>query len=115
MTQIKARIGLQQRVLPAYRAPLFDALAAAAGGELSVFAGAAASAGIDRNRQAAHRQPDSRPQPAPVGRAFLSCYQAGLIDWLEEWQPEVLIAEANPRYLRTPAAVRWMHARRTAR
>src|SRR3990170_5586666 len=35
------RLGLQQRVLPAYRAPFFDRLAGACDGGLSVFAGAA--------------------------------------------------------------------------
>jgi glycosyltransferase involved in cell wall biosynthesis len=40
------------------------------------------------------------------------CWQGGLLEWLESWQPEVLVMEANPRYLRTTAAVRWMHARR---
>jgi hypothetical protein len=46
-----------------------------------------------------------------LGGRFYLCYQVGLIKWLEEWQPDVLIVEANPRYLRTPAAVRWMHSR----
>jgi glycosyltransferase involved in cell wall biosynthesis len=31
---------------------------------------------------------------------------------LKTWDPEVLIVEANPRYLRTPAALRWMHRTR---
>ena len=35
------RLGLQQRVLPAYRAPFFDLLAGACQGGLSVFAGEA--------------------------------------------------------------------------
>jgi glycosyltransferase involved in cell wall biosynthesis len=39
------------------------------------------------------------------------CYQAGLLDWLKGWNPDALIMEANPRYLSTPAAVRWMQAR----
>jgi glycosyltransferase involved in cell wall biosynthesis len=30
--------------------------------------------------------------------------------WLEAWQPDALIVEANPRYRSTPEAVRWMHA-----
>jgi glycosyltransferase involved in cell wall biosynthesis len=30
--------------------------------------------------------------------------------WLAEWQPDALVLEANPRYLSTPGAVRWMHA-----
>jgi glycosyltransferase involved in cell wall biosynthesis len=33
------------------------------------------------------------------------------VDWLEDWDPDVLIVEANQRYLSTPMAVRWMHAR----
>jgi glycosyltransferase involved in cell wall biosynthesis len=39
------------------------------------------------------------------------CHQRGFAAWLEEWDPDVLILEANPRYLATGAAVRWMHAR----
>jgi glycosyltransferase involved in cell wall biosynthesis len=39
------------------------------------------------------------------------CYQRGLIDWLENWNPDALIVEANPRYLSTPSAVQWMHRR----
>jgi glycosyltransferase involved in cell wall biosynthesis len=45
------------------------------------------------------------------GAPFYLCYQRGFIQWLEEWNPDVLIAEANPRYLATPSAVKWMHAR----
>ena len=37
------------------------------------------------------------------------CYQRGLLDWLADWNPDALVVEANPRYLATPAAVRWMH------
>ncbi len=32
------------------------------------------------------------------------------MDWLEEWNPDALIVEANPRYLSTSSAVKWMHA-----
>jgi hypothetical protein len=96
MTQIRARIGLQQRVLPVYRAPLFDALADAAGGKLSVFAGAARpQESIETGRLQTASLTPARNLHLLGGRFYL-CYQAGLIDWLEEWQPEVLIAEANP-------------------
>jgi glycosyltransferase involved in cell wall biosynthesis len=37
------------------------------------------------------------------------CYQRGLMDWLEDWNPDSLIVEANPRYLSTSSAVKWMH------
>jgi len=44
------------------------------------------------------------------GRSYF-CYQQGFIKWLEDWNPDALIVEANPRYLSTPAAVKWMHTR----
>ncbi len=43
--------------------------------------------------------------------SLYTCLQPGFLNWLEEFQPDVLIVEANPRYLSTPDAVRWMHAR----
>jgi glycosyltransferase involved in cell wall biosynthesis len=42
---------------------------------------------------------------------FYLCHQQGFIRWLEETNPDALIVEANPRYLATPSAVKWMHAR----
>ena len=42
---------------------------------------------------------------------FYLCYQQGFIKWLEESNPSALIVEANPRYLSTPSAVKWMHKR----
>ena len=43
--------------------------------------------------------------------AFYLCHQRGFINWLEEWNPDALIVEANPRYLATSSAVKWMHTR----
>jgi glycosyltransferase involved in cell wall biosynthesis len=43
------------------------------------------------------------------GGAFYLCYQPGLMDWLKRSNPDALIAEANPRYLSTRAAIAWMH------
>ncbi len=37
--------------------------------------------------------------------------QTNILEWLNEWQPDILIAEANPRVLSTTGAVRWMHHR----
>ena len=45
------------------------------------------------------------------GGSFYLCYQQGLIRWLEQTNPDALIMEANPRYLATPSAVKWMRAR----
>ena len=107
------RLGLQQRVLPRYRVEFFDALAEACRGGLSVFAG-------QPRPQEAIETADSLQEArlAPghnlhllIGRAYL-CAQPGLLHWLANWDPAALVVEANPRYLTTPAAIRWMHRRR---
>jgi len=109
MSPIPVRVGIVQRVLPAYRAAFFDALAAACTGGLSVFAGQPRSqemiaSGADLH--VAHHAPaDNRHL---LGGAAYLCYQRGLLRWLADWQPQVLILEANPRYLSSPAAVQWM-------
>jgi glycosyltransferase involved in cell wall biosynthesis len=36
--------------------------------------------------------------------------QSGLLKWLTDEQPDVLVLEANPRYLSNLTARRWMHA-----
>ncbi len=114
VNQFPGKLALQQRVLPAYRAPFFDALAEACAGGLSVFAGQALP---DENIPPANELKVAQFFPT-VNRHFLSvqsplyrCYQPGIIRWLELWQPDGLIVEANPRYPSTPQAVRWMHAR----
>ena len=106
------RLALQQRVLPSYRTSFFDGLAQACEGGLSLFAG--------------QPRPDEGINPAAGSRAaqfmparnlhvfrgrFYLCYQFGVQDWLDDWDPDALIVEANPRYLSTPAAIRWMKRR----
>ena len=109
------RVGIQQRVLPAYRVPFFDALAQECQGGLSVFAGQAAS---EESIQSADQLSNACYFPAhnrhfgKVSSATYLCWQPGLIGWLESWQPAVLILEANARYQSTRRAIDWMHARR---
>jgi glycosyltransferase involved in cell wall biosynthesis len=115
MSPIPVRLGLQQRVLAGYRQPFFDSLAADCPKGLGIFAGkprpdeAVDSQGI-RSMQVARYFPARNWHF--LGGSYYLCWQSGLVHWLEAWQPEVLIVEANPRYLHTPAALRWMHARR---
>jgi glycosyltransferase involved in cell wall biosynthesis len=45
------------------------------------------------------------------GRLLL-VWQAGMTRWLDATQPQILILEANMRYLSSRLAVRWMRARR---
>jgi len=112
--QFPGKLALQQRVLPAYRAPFFDALAQACAGGLSVFAGQARpeeNIPLAKGLQAARYCPTRNRHFLNVQSPLYRCYQPGIIEWLEAWQPDALIVEANPRYIRTPAAIRWMHAR----
>jgi len=112
MAEIRKRIAIQQRVLPTYRIPFFDALAAECERGLSVFAG--------KPRRSESLDVGARPISAKFalgknihlfdGMAYL-CWQVGIMNWLRAWQPDVLIMEANPRYLRSGAALNWMKAR----
>ncbi len=103
------RLGVQQRVLPDYRVPFFDLLAEACEGGMSLFAGLPRpSEGITTGELRVARQADARNIHLFSGALYLCC-QRGFVEWLESWNPDALIVEANPRYLATGAAVRWMH------
>jgi glycosyltransferase involved in cell wall biosynthesis len=89
----------------------FEALADACRGGLGVFAGMPRPVeGITSGELQRARQYRARNIHLLGGPLYL-CYQRGLVDWLEAWNPDTLIVEANPRYLATASAVHWMHAR----
>jgi glycosyltransferase involved in cell wall biosynthesis len=114
------RLGLQQRVLPTYRLPFFEALAASCLGGLTVFAGQPAGGESITSLDplsGAHPTPNlslyftaNRHWRAPSSPFYL-CWQARLLKWLTQEEPDALIVEANPRIRSTPAAIRWMQAR----
>ncbi len=110
---IPVRLGIQQRVLPTYRQPFFDALAEQCDKGLSVLAGQPLAEEMieTSGRLAIARQTPAQNRHLLNGR-FRLLWQDGLMEWLDDWRPEVLILEANPRYLRIPQAVRWMHRRK---
>jgi glycosyltransferase involved in cell wall biosynthesis len=113
--QYPGRLALQQRVLPAYRAPLFDALAAACVGGLSVFAGQPRPDESIVSADRLHTAQLVRARNLHIGSLaspFYLCWQVGILNWLSACQPDALIVEANPRNPATRLAVRWMHARR---
>ncbi|MFH1184933.1 MAG: glycosyltransferase family 4 protein [Chloroflexota bacterium] len=107
----RGRLGLQQRVLPNYRVPFFDMLAAACDGGLSLFAGQPRpdEGIVTAAPRLAHYSAAANVHI--LGGDLYLCHQGGLRSWLEAWDPDALIVEANARYLATPSAVRWMHAR----
>jgi glycosyltransferase involved in cell wall biosynthesis len=106
----EGRLGLVQRVLPVYRAPFFDALAAACSGGLSVFAGQPRpdESIVSAKELSVARWTHADNLHLLRGPLYL-CYQRGLTDWLHDTQPDALVVEANPRYLVTSSAVKWMH------
>jgi glycosyltransferase involved in cell wall biosynthesis len=114
MSRYPGRLALQQRVLPLYRGPFLEMLAAACDGGLSVFAGKPRRlegiASIAQLNTARYKPGKNLHFLNPSSRYYL-CWQCGLVRWLGAWDPDALVVEANPRYLSTPLAVRWMHRR----
>lgn len=101
-----------QRVCAGYRVPLFDTLAETLPGGLSLYAG--------------DPRPDEmidlsqKPQKAAFWHAenvhlfsgkFYLCIQRDVLTWLRQADPQVLIMEANMRYVRSRDAALWMHRR----
>jgi glycosyltransferase involved in cell wall biosynthesis len=113
-TSFPGRLGLQQRVVPSYRAPFFDLLAAACGGGLSVLAGEPlAVEGISTAthlEQADFRMAENLHFSDPSTKTYL-CWQRDIVGWLETWDPDALILEGNPRYVSNHLALRWMKKR----
>jgi glycosyltransferase involved in cell wall biosynthesis len=105
------RLSLLQRVLPSYRKVFFEALAARCKNGLHLLAGQ------PRSNEAIHPAGEldgieltmTRNVHLSKGKSYL-CFQSGVRRWLTVSDPDALIAEANPRYLSTSPAVRWMHA-----
>ncbi len=110
MKTFSGKVGLVQRVLPDYRAPFFNALGQACEHGLGVFAGKPRPAEMIKTAAGLEHARLTRGTNLHLFRGSLYlCLQIGLMRWLKTWDPDVLIVEANPRYLRTTAALRWMH------
>src|SRR5512138_251426 len=94
------RLAVQQRVLPNYRAPFFDLLASACDGGMSLFTGLPRkSEGITTTNKLQITNYHLGQNLHLFSGSLYLCYQRGLIAWLEGWNPNALVVEANPRYL----------------
>ncbi len=111
MMKFPGKLGLQQRVLPSYRVPFFDLLASHCEGGMSLFAGKARDVEMILDGETQNAKRVMAENIHLLGGSLYFCHQRGFIDWLEEWNPDALIMEANPRYLASPSAVSWMHKR----
>ena len=107
------RLAIQQRVLPIYRAPFFDTLAASCEDGMSLFAGEPRfieSIVTTQNLNTA-QYTHAKNRHILSGSLYF-CYQQNLLHWLENTNPDALILEANPRYLAAFSAIKWMRARK---
>ena len=109
MTEQPLHIGIQQRVLPAYRIPFFDMLAKHYRGKVSIFYGNARSHEMLQTNAVPEVALHQRGKNIHLFKGkFYLCWQLGLLPWLQAWNPDVLIMEANPRYPKSRRAMRWM-------
>lgn len=114
MEMFWGRVGIMQRVLPVYRAGFFSALAQWSEGGLSIFAGqprAGESVGVVDQVEAAELVQSKNWELFHPRAAIYFLWQGGMFAWLKRFDPDVLIVEANARYLSTRAAAIWMHDR----
>ena len=112
MAKINIRLAVQQRVLPAYRVPFFDALAQECSQGLSLFAGQPArNESIENIAFPVVANFQKTRNIHLLGGKLYLCWQLGIINWLEQIQPGALIMEANPRYLSSYFAIQWMKNR----
>jgi len=106
---MKIRVGIQQRVIPTYRAPFLELLAKDPEIDLGVIAGEPRPMErISIVHQLAGAEYSLIENQHFLNGKFYFCIQPRLKDWVLKWQPDILIVEANPRYLSTPEAIKWM-------
>jgi glycosyltransferase involved in cell wall biosynthesis len=114
MKKFPGKVGIQQRVLPFYRIEFFEELAVRCDVGLSIFAGdplGIEGINVNGNFKKAHFTRGRNLNLFDPSSKYYLCWQVGLIKWLKKWDPDVLIVEANPRYLNTWTAINWMHRR----
>ena len=104
------QVGVLQRVIPAYRLAFFDKLAMRCTRGVGIFAGKPmvneeiySSAGV---RIADLYHADNIH--ITNGNSYRLCWQRGIVSWLCQNRPDVLVVEANPRLLSSYLAVRLM-------
>ncbi len=101
------KIAIIQRLLPTYRVPFFEQLSSTCT-SLEIFAG---MPGNWEGIRTTSELQQARFKPAynrHIARGkFYFCWQAGLLSWLRQARPDVLVVEANPRLLSNYAGV-WL-------
>jgi glycosyltransferase involved in cell wall biosynthesis len=109
----KLRVGIIQRVLPEYRVPFFNKLSSE-NLEVQVFAGNADS---ERDGIIQGFSEEIFTRAYALNRTFFPfasalTWQSGVISWLKDFDPEVLVIDINLKMISNYPASRWMHKRR---
>jgi glycosyltransferase involved in cell wall biosynthesis len=103
------RLAIQQRVIPSYRAQFLELLGNHPEIELGVIAGAARPQEMIKHVENLKGVDYFFTQNTHLlAGNFYFCLQRQFLPWIKEWNPDVLIAEANPRYISTPKVALWM-------
>ncbi len=114
MSELSIRLGIQQRVLPDYRAVFFETLGQHAPRGLAVFGGKPLP------QEGIKPLSELRGVQLFWGKNFhlynpnhplFLCWQKDLSSWLNCWRPQALIVEANPRLLSNRKAIQKVHKR----
>ena len=106
------KIGLVQRVLAGYRVPFFDLLAERFDGQLSIFSGdPRPEEMIDTSAMPEIAQTWHAENWHILNGRYYLCFQKNILSWLNEWNPEALVVEANLRYPCTWQAISWLRKR----
>jgi len=110
--EFSGRLAIQQRVLPDYRRGLFDMMARSCRGGVSLFAGyPRRGEGIVPAAEIGSAHWERARNVHLLGGPFYLCLQPGITNWLEKFQPDVLVIEANPREVTNLLASAWMRRR----
>jgi len=110
--EFPGRLAIQQRVLPDYRRGLFDMMGRSCRGGVSLFAGdPRRGEGIVPAADIGSAQWERARNVHLLGGPFYLCLQPGITNWLERFQPDVLVIEANPREVTNLLASAWMRRR----
>ena len=114
MKSFQGKLAIQQRVLPAYRAPFLDLLAERCTKGLVLFAGRPAPGEAIPAAETVTQARRSETRNVSLfrpGHPLFSCWQPGFTAWLAREDPDALILEANPRYFSSRRAIAWMQRR----
>lgn len=107
---IPVKLALQQRIYPSYRQGFFELLADACVGGFTLFAGEAQEWEHVNAAESLEFGEFVLAKNIHISKEqFYFLYQMNLMRWLRKSDPDCLVLEANPRYLSSRSAIRWMH------